>query len=223
MPFENQPWPLFLQQVDSTFVTPVHPRHPVKLAGVRLAVRWQATPTVQLHTDVLLQHIATLSFPTTGEKESIQFIPVAGFWFAGLFLNAAITVREGLGITARYQYSGFTKKDSPEFTEIPNHRLFFQLLLHRSFFHKNLNATALFSTELLGNRKSYGIGPGATRITVERLPAVPIFHLKLIFEIGDAEIFLYWFNFTNRLYSYRSLQPIPGWQFQYGVRWKFWD
>lgn len=223
LPFENQPWPIMVQTADSTFITHAQTSKTAELKGGQIRFKWHSSSRLDLYADFLFQQVANLEYPINLMEPEIQFKTAPDYFSSSLFLNACFSVTNWLSATVRYQYSDYSQRESPDLLEIPNHRLFLNVHTSHSFFQNNLKANLLIYTEYLSQRKSYGLTADFSQFSIKTLPAVPLLHVKLIFEIGDADVFIYWYNLTNRSFAYRSQQTIPGWQFQFGVRWKFWD
>lgn len=223
MPFEYQPWTISINQADSTFISPSKPKKPVRVTGSRFRLNIKPSDKLIVYADLLYQQIAELTFPATAGTGQLEFFTNPDFRSFGLFINGKFLVTDWLSLTGRYQYSNFSNRKSPDLAEIPDHWFFLQLYSSRYFFQKNLKANFVFNVENIGMRSSYELFSADSDYGPELLENIRLINLKLIFEISSAEIFLHWQNLTDQSYSYRSQQPMPGLQFHFGVRWKFWD
>ncbi|HDL17793.1 MAG TPA: hypothetical protein ENH29_01940 [Bacteroidetes bacterium] len=223
LPFENQPWPIMVQTADSTFITHAHADKTAELKGGQIKLKWHSSSRFDLYAGFLFQQVANLEYPINLTEPEIQFKTAPDYFSSSLFLSADFTFTNWLSATTRYQFTGYSQRESPDLLEIPNQHLFFNVHATHSFFQNNLKANLLIYTEYMSRRNSYGLTQDFSQFTIETLPALPLLHVKLIFEVGDADVFFYWYNLTNQSFAYRSQHTIPGWQFQFGVRWKFWN
>jgi len=223
LPFENQLWPIIFTGSDFNFYTETRPESPVTISGIRLRIKWRPTAKIEIYSDVQFQQIKNLSFPQTGVSGNIEFKNIPKYHSTGFFLNTKFHMTDWLTFTGRYQNSTFSSQEFPNAIEVPKHWIFAQLHASRFFFQNNLKANILLFSELISERNSYNLTFSESSVYLDFFEAVPLFHLKLTFEIGKTEIFLHWNNLSDQLYYFRSQQPIPGWQFQYGVIWRFWD
>ena len=176
-----------------------------------------------MNSDFLLQQVQNLTYPQAINSDQIEFTTVPSYYSTGLFLNINFRPFKWISFTGRYQYAGIFDRQTPDLIEIPDHWFNLKMHITKYLFKNNLKANLLIFNEFLSSRWSYGLNSEFSKYLIEPLDAIPLLHLKLLFEVGDAEIFIHWNNLTNQTYAYRSQQRIPGWQFQYGVRWKFWD
>ncbi len=220
--FENLAWPTGPAEADSLFFVRGAAPKVLQSYGARFRVEWRRTQRFRLAGYLALARYRNLFFAERQDSARANWRVLHSAGVLNALLETAWLPAPGIRFRFQYQFFGGAAR-LPEWIEIPRHRIGAQMLFQRDFFAHNLHSFLVLNLFYYSGRESYGRDPESGRVLRYTLAPAFVVNVRLLFRIGDARIFLQWQNLTNRSYSLRAFQPVPGWQFHYGVLWNFWN